>query len=82
MDGSEVPHLTERACPERTGRMVRLRSSLARGLVRLMERVIAWHRRRPDRRRLARLDDRSLRDIGIERAAVEDESTVSFWRLR
>jgi uncharacterized protein YjiS (DUF1127 family) len=47
-----------------------------------MERVIAWHRRRPDRRRLARLDDRSLRDIGIERAAVEDESTVSFWRLR
>jgi uncharacterized protein YjiS (DUF1127 family) len=82
MDGSEVPHLEEGACPERTGRMARLRVSLARGLVRLAGRVIAWHRRRRDWRRLARLDDRSLRDIGIERAAVEDESTVSFWRLR
>jgi uncharacterized protein YjiS (DUF1127 family) len=81
MDGSEVPHLTERACPERTGRMVRLRSNLARGLVRLAGRFIAWHRQRRDRQRLARLDDRSLRDIGIDRAAVEDESTASFWRL-
>jgi uncharacterized protein YjiS (DUF1127 family) len=82
MDGSEVPHLAERACPGRTGRMARLRTSLAGGLVRLVEQVIAWHRRRREQRRLARLDDRSLRDIGIDRAAVEDESTVSFWRLR
>jgi uncharacterized protein YjiS (DUF1127 family) len=44
--------------------------------------VSAWRKRRRDRRLLASLDDRSLHDIGIGRAKVEDESTVSFWRLR
>jgi uncharacterized protein YjiS (DUF1127 family) len=35
-----------------------------------------------DRRLLARLDDRMLRDLGIDRALVDDDSTASFWRLR
>jgi uncharacterized protein YjiS (DUF1127 family) len=33
-----------------------------------------------DRRTLAHLDDRALRDIGLDRAWVEHESPVSFWR--
>jgi uncharacterized protein YjiS (DUF1127 family) len=40
-----------------------------------------WRKRRRDRQLLASLDDRSLGDIGIDRAKVEDDSTVSFWRL-
>jgi drug/metabolite transporter (DMT)-like permease len=36
----------------------------------------------PDGRYLANLDDRMLRDIGIDRAVIDDDSTVSFWRLR
>jgi uncharacterized protein YjiS (DUF1127 family) len=51
-------------------------------LVRLVEYVIFWDQRRRDRRTLARLDERMLRDIGIDRATVEDDSTASFWRLR
>jgi uncharacterized protein YjiS (DUF1127 family) len=50
-------------------------------LVRWAAHFSAWRQRHRDRQ-LARLDDRSLRDIGIDRARVEDESTVSFWRLR
>lgn len=33
------------------------------------------------RRFLASLDDRMLRDIGIDRCTVDRESTVSFWRM-
>jgi uncharacterized protein YjiS (DUF1127 family) len=42
----------------------------------------SWCRRANDRRLIASLDDRALRDIGIDRALVDDESTVSFWRRR
>jgi uncharacterized protein YjiS (DUF1127 family) len=58
------------------------RAGPARLLARWVARVRAWRKRRRDRRLLASLDDRSLHDIGIDRATVEDESTVSFWRLR
>jgi uncharacterized protein YjiS (DUF1127 family) len=63
---------------ERAGRVSRLCS----GLVRWLARVSAWRKRRRSRRLLASMDDRSLRDIGIDRTKVEDESTVPFWRLR
>jgi uncharacterized protein YjiS (DUF1127 family) len=33
-----------------------------------------------DRRTLAHLDDRALRDIGLDRAWLARESAVSFWR--
>ena len=82
MDGPEVPHPTETACPERAGRVARFRTGVARTLVRCVDRVRSWHQRRRDQRLLARLDDRSLRDIGIDRATVESDSTASFWRSR
>jgi len=44
--------------------------------------ILSWRGSARDRRQLAGLDDRMLRDIGIDRAAVEDESAISFWRLR
>jgi len=47
-----------------------------------VERVLSWRERVRGRRFLASLDDRTLRDIGLERGAVERDSTVSFWRLR
>ena len=40
------------------------------------------HERAHDRRLLASLDDRTLRDIGMDRASVDRASTTSFWRLR
>jgi uncharacterized protein YjiS (DUF1127 family) len=46
-----------------------------------VERIASWRKHARDRRLLARRDDRLLRDIGLDRGAVEDESTTSFWRL-
>jgi uncharacterized protein YjiS (DUF1127 family) len=80
--------LQERSSP--AGRSVRARAAGAAGcralvrraLARSLEYVVAQYLDRRDRRRLARLDDRMLRDIGVERGAVERDSTASFWRLR
>lgn len=59
----------------------RIRLTLAAMLFRLVEQLGAWTERRRDRRLLASLDDGDLRDIGIERATAERDSTTSFWRL-
>lgn len=39
-----------------------------------------WRHRRVSRRELARLDDRTLRDIGLDPGAVDYEVRQSFWR--
>lgn len=49
------------------------------GVVRLMAR---WHRLAYERRLLASLDDRMLRDIGVTRSDAETESRKPFWRER
>jgi len=40
----------------------------------------SWYERSRQRRRLARLDDRLLRDIGIDRVAAMEEISKPFWR--
>ena len=44
--------------------------------------IASWRERYRAAQHLASLDDRALRDIGIDRATVENDSTVSFWRQR
>ncbi|CAN7625250.1 DUF1127 domain-containing protein [Bradyrhizobium sp. LjRoot220] len=39
-----------------------------------------WHHRRVARRELASLDERMIRDIGLDPAAVDYEVSQSFWR--
>ena len=39
-----------------------------------------WHRRRMERRELACLDERMIRDIGLDPGAVYYEASQSFWR--
>ncbi len=39
-----------------------------------------WRRRRVGRRELASLDERTLRDIGLDRGVVDYEVCQSFWR--
>src|SRR5258708_423245 len=56
-----------------------LRSAI---LARWAEHLIAWYQGFADRRLLASLDDRLLRDLGIDRSAVGGDSTASYWRLR
>lgn len=41
--------------------------------------VLGWQQRAAERRHLAALDDRMLKDMGISRADVNRESTKPFW---
>jgi uncharacterized protein YjiS (DUF1127 family) len=47
---------------------------------RLIERLLFWCDRAAQRRRLAQLDDRMLRDIGVGRAEAYRESSKWFWQ--
>lgn len=49
-------------------------------LLRALDRLLLWHDRIKGRRVLASLDDRMLRDIGIDQATAQRESTMPFWR--
>jgi uncharacterized protein YjiS (DUF1127 family) len=48
----------------------------------LVGHVLSWYQGYRDRQLLASLDDRNLRDIGVNRCVVGGDSSVSFWRLR
>ena len=39
-----------------------------------------WRRRRAERRELASLDERMIRDIGLDPGSVYYEASQSFWR--
>ena len=39
-----------------------------------------WHRRRAERRELASLDERMIRDVGLDPGTVYYEASQSFWR--
>ena len=57
----------------------RLTSRLS--LTRLLDTVFSWQDRIRQRRHLASLDNRLLRDIGLSRVDVEQETTKPFWRI-
>jgi uncharacterized protein YjiS (DUF1127 family) len=46
----------------------------------LMASLRLWRRRRRDRRELARLDERTLKDLGLTRADAEFLLNKPFWR--
>ncbi len=75
----ELLHPPETPRPERAARF---HTILGRTLARLVKHVISWYQGYRHRQLLVNLDDRMLRDIGIDRAAAESDSTNSFWRLR
>ena len=79
---TERPELRHPTGTPHPARAARFRTILGRRLARLVERVIAWDRGYRDRQFLASLDNRQLRDIGIDRATVGSDSAASFWRFR
>jgi uncharacterized protein YjiS (DUF1127 family) len=54
--------------------------ALAPDLGRDRRELRAWRRRRVARRELTRLDERILRDIGIDPGTVNYEMQQPFWR--
>lgn len=58
-----------------------LRGMAGAGVVtRFFDRALVWLERVRQRRHLAELDDRLLRDIGLSRAEVEQEISRPFWK--
>jgi uncharacterized protein YjiS (DUF1127 family) len=48
----------------------------------LAEFTTLWRRHRRDRRLLASLNERELRDLGIDHPMVETDRVAEFWRRR
>lgn len=46
----------------------------------LLGRLLAWRERARSRHQLAGMDDRLLRDIGVDRATAHAESDKGFWQ--
>lgn len=56
------------------------RAAAKPALLRAVDTVLLWHERMKGRRVLASLDDRMLRDVGIDQATARRESSMPFWR--
>lgn len=53
--------------------------ALGGAIAAIVARMLAWRDRACQRRALLRLDDRLLRDIGLTRCDVQNESAKPFW---
>jgi uncharacterized protein YjiS (DUF1127 family) len=58
-----------------------VRSRRPGGLAFFVETVLAWQDRMRQRRHLAGMEERMLRDIGLTRADVTVEAEKPFWRV-
>ncbi len=56
-------------------------AGLARPPFAILKTLLVWQERDQQRRHLAALDDRLLRDMGISRAEAAREAAVPFWRV-
>jgi uncharacterized protein YjiS (DUF1127 family) len=59
----------------------RLAHAAGAAIVALADRLLAWQSRARERRMLAEMDDRQLRDLGIRRADAVEEASKPFWRI-
>jgi uncharacterized protein YjiS (DUF1127 family) len=69
------------AAPDATSTAILLRRVAQWALAAGIERLLLWHETSRQRKHLAMMDDRLLRDIGLTRADVARETEKPFWRL-
>ncbi len=60
--------------------LARLGAGLTSALPALWETLFTWQERASQRKLLASLEDRMLKDVGISRADAEREASKPFWR--
>lgn len=63
-----------------TGPMRRWWSPIGDRLVALVDRIALWQERAESRHLLLTMDDRTLRDIGVDRATARYVGDLPFWR--
>ena len=68
------------ARPRRAHLATRLSTRLSTLPLRLLDALLAWQQRAAERRHLAALDDRLLKDMGLSRADVAQELEKPMWR--
>jgi uncharacterized protein YjiS (DUF1127 family) len=70
-----------RAAPAAETWLPRAWSALHAALAATTESIATWRERTRTRRQLLELDDRLLRDIGIDRVQAQSEAEKPFWRV-
>ncbi len=63
-----------------TGPMRRWWSPIGAGLLAFFDRIALWQERSESRHLLLTMDDRTLRDIGVDRATARHLGGQPFWR--
>jgi uncharacterized protein YjiS (DUF1127 family) len=71
---------TTHPCTRKTQQSKSIRQNVLSLLARSLATLHLWQQRRHGRRDLRGLDDRMLRDIGLNRAEAEREARKPFWR--
>jgi uncharacterized protein YjiS (DUF1127 family) len=56
-----------------------LTAALLRAPSAMLDRLAAWQRRSDERAQMLKLTDRQLRDMGLNRAAVEEMARKASW---
>jgi uncharacterized protein YjiS (DUF1127 family) len=64
----------------RTGGIGPARRRVPSTLSKFFDVLLLWLQRRRERHHLAGLSDHVLKDIGVTRADVDDETRKAFWR--
>lgn len=68
------------SCVQSPSRLRAIARALSLELIDLVTLLLVWQERFGGRRRLSRLSDHMLKDIGISRADAEREAGKRFWR--
>ncbi len=77
---STIDPLGRAAWADGLPRTHRLRAAALAAVIAAFDRIAAWQARARQRRELAQLDARELKDIGISRAQAEAEAAKPFWQ--
>jgi uncharacterized protein YjiS (DUF1127 family) len=75
-----MSHIIDRHIPCNPTRTSDLPDGLGRLFLASVQTLQLWYERARQRRCLAKLDERLLRDIGIDRITAMEEVSKPFWR--
>lgn len=73
-------HIVDSHAPCDSAEVTRLPVGFGRLFLGSVQILQSWYERSRQRRRLARLDEHLLRDIGIDRVTAMEEVSKPFWR--